>query len=66
MVTGGRDGKLRRFDVLSGEQVDEWAAHEGGVWSLTVAVLPDGAPLLVSGGADSPGTPLERRDRPGG
>jgi WD40 repeat protein len=53
IVTGGRDGRLRRWDIRSGAAIGEpWMAHERGVHSITGAELPDGSPLIVSGGAD--------------
>jgi hypothetical protein len=49
MITGVAGGGLGRWDTRSGEAV---GVQAGAVWSLASSTLPDGAPVVVSGGVD--------------
>ncbi len=49
LAAGGGDGKLRLWDVQSGELLDTLEGHKGEAWP--VAWLPDGK-TLVSAGSD--------------
>lgn len=52
-MTAMADGRLRAWDPLTGASVGQ-AWDGGGVqtWSLAGAVLDDGTPIVLSGGAD--------------
>jgi hypothetical protein len=40
IVTGGYDGKLSRFDAVSGEAIGEpLTAHSGRVWSVAIIAI---------------------------
>jgi WD40 repeat protein len=47
LLTGGQDGRVRLWDVASGNVSRVFVGHQGGV--LTVAVSPDGRTALSSG-----------------
>jgi WD40 repeat protein len=54
LTTGGKDGRLRVWDPVSGEEV--WASsswHGSSVAALEVVRRPGGRPLLVSVGEDT-------------
>ncbi|MFF9601722.1 hypothetical protein ACF1GY_05510, partial [Streptomyces sp. NPDC014684] len=50
-VTGGGDGSLRVWDLITGAQTRELAGHPGGVTAVDMTVL-DGRPHAVTGGGD--------------
>ncbi|KAE9393161.1 WD40 repeat-like protein [Gymnopus androsaceus JB14] len=49
IVSGGKDGTVRVWEAISGEQTKELTGHQGGVWS--VAFSPVGE-QIVTGGND--------------
>lgn len=49
LATGGFDGNIQLWDLVSGELKFSFPAHSGAVWS--VAISPDGK-MLASGGED--------------
>jgi WD40 repeat protein len=52
-VTGGQDGTVRTWDLMSGSAVGEpLLGHQGPVRSIACARLPDGRLAAVSGGDD--------------
>lgn len=51
LLSGGRDGKIRRWDLGQGTLVGEECAHAGGVSSLAV-IEGGGTPIAFSGGID--------------
>ena len=52
IVSGGRDGTVRVWDLATGRPVGEpLRGHDGGVWSVAVGER-DGRAVIVSGGND--------------
>ncbi|HEV3256653.1 MAG TPA: protein kinase [Gemmataceae bacterium] len=49
VVSGGKDGLIRLWDVATGRELARWEAHDAGV--TTLIFHPDGK-MLVSGGKD--------------
>jgi WD40 repeat protein len=49
LISGGTNGELRAWDVVTGKLIRRWNAHAGVIWSL--AVSPDGQ-RVVSAGQD--------------
>jgi WD40 repeat protein len=53
LATGGSDGRVSRWDALSGEPIgDPMRAHRGSVTAIACASTLDGRLIMVTGGSD--------------
>jgi WD40 repeat protein len=53
IVTGVARGGMRRYDARTGEALGEpFGVDSGDVWALASTTLPDGTPVVLSGGPD--------------
>lgn len=52
LASGGWDGTIRLWNPVDGSPIAAFQAHEGPVFDVEWAVLPNGRQILMSGGAD--------------